>query len=392
MRLAVAPLLVLAACGDPAGDGDAGADAAIHDGAGSDAAALLWYAGTLRALPSVEADLITFVDGLEHPEAGGYLTLDGDRAGRFDAFVDAMLAAVDASLADGRTGDWCAVQALAADAGYGLQRFHDEATGRWLLHGRDLTAAGQAYFFVNPEARRDLVVEAPHEPHDLDTSVEGARIFLALAARALIINKEHRCSDPDPTACDGTTTACAGYYRESDVAHDLASTFHRLHVRFSDGGAGTRFAQLHGFGGGAGDRAEIGDGTYNDVDPDAVSTRFAASLAARVPDPDAVHSCQGATGEPPTGLCGSTNVQGRHTNAPAGDACVDGTPVSGGRFLHIEQDLTLRDDDAADGWSWQQVSDALHDTWPECPLNGAGCALGPPQPAQPDCPCGQVCW
>ena len=111
-----------------------------------------------------------------------------------------------------------------------------------------------------------------------------------------------------------------------------------------------------------------------------------------MPDPDAVHSCQGAAGDPPTGLCGSTNAQGRHTNAPTGDACTDSTTVSGGRFLHVEQDLTLRDDDPIDGWSWQQVSDALHDLWPECALDGGGCALGPAQPAEPDCPCGQACW
>jgi hypothetical protein len=335
-----------------------------------------WHAGTFRQLPSLEDDLASFVAALPHPRDGGYGTLSANRTTRFTAMLEAMFATIDDNRDDGARGDWCAVQALADDAGYQLYRFRDTATGRWFVYGRDRTPYGQAYFFVNPYAKRNLVVEAPHDPYDANTGAQAARVFAVLAAQVVIINKEHRCSDPDPTPCDGVTGACGGFYRESDVAHHTASTFHVLHAWLSDRDPGTRFVQLHGFTGGAADRAEISDGTRNDVDPGSIANVFAANLAARSPVPGAVHSCQAAAGDPPAGKCGSTNVQGRHTNDDAIDACTDGTTQSSGRFLHLEQDAKLRDADDTDGWSWQQIAEALHDTWPEC---SGDCTLGPRQ-------------
>src|SRR4051812_20161241 len=182
----------------PKSSGRAGA-AAAH--ASPLQSTVFWHAGNFRYLPSVSGDLLTFVQGLAHPNSGGYGKLSTTRKTNFNAFLDALFAAIDASLADGSTGDWCGVQTSAAAAGYPVRRFYDTATGRWFVYGYDTTSFGQAYFFVNPFAKRNIVVEVPHEDLEFGTKVEGVRLFRALAARALIVNREHRCSDPDTSAC-----------------------------------------------------------------------------------------------------------------------------------------------------------------------------------------------
>jgi rubredoxin len=245
------------------------------------------------------------------------------------------------------------------------------------VYGFDTTAFGQAYFFINPFAKRDLVIEVPHEGFETGTGPQGAQLFKTLAARALILNKEHRCSDPDPSSCSAATQVCNGAFRESDVAHHAANVFYLLHARYTDRAPGTRFVQLHGFTSAANDIAEIGDGTTGDLVPGSVANVFASALRARVPVPTAVHSCQEASGDPPSGLCGETNVEARYTHQPSSAECPAAAGTSSGRFLHIEQGLTLRDEDDGDGWSRADVADALVATWPECTLNGGtSCSLG----------------
>jgi hypothetical protein len=350
----------------------------------------LWHAGNFRQLPSVQADLVATVAGLAHPNAGAYGTLSTSRTQKFLVFLDGLFTAIDDSLADGDTGDWCSVQAQAADAGYAVRRFRDTVTGRWFVYGYDTTSFGQAYFFINPFAKRNIVIEVPHEGFDLDTAAQGARIFTALAARALIINKEHRCSDSQTTACSGASSGpcTGGTFRRSDVSHEERNTFHILHQHFSDLDGVTKFVQLHGFGGTSSDMAEIADGTTTDVNGSSVSVLFASKLDTYVPSAPAVDSCQQYAGDPPSGLCATTNVQGRYTNGSA-DECTLGTSSSSNRFLHVEQAASLRDTDESDGYSWGDVRDALRDTWPACNMNNGAteCAIGSAQTAYSNLSC-----
>jgi hypothetical protein len=195
-----------------------------------------WDAGNFRALEAMSGDLVTFVQGLEHPNSGGYGRVSPTRQANFTRFLDALFAAVEASLADGATGDWCGVQTAARAAGYAVARFYDTASGRWFVYAYDTTPFGQAYVFINPFAKRNLVIEVPHEDFEPGTKSQGARLFTALAARALLINREHRCSDRNVSPCTGRTTVCNaspcseptgcdGRFRESDVAHHPANTF-----------------------------------------------------------------------------------------------------------------------------------------------------------------------
>jgi hypothetical protein len=261
------------------------------------AVTVFWHAGNFRNLEDMSGDLVTFVQGLEHPNSGSYGKLSSTRQAHFNRFLDALFTAIDASLADGATGDWCGVKTKASAADYAIYRFYDTASGRWFVYANDTTPFGQAYF--NPFAKRNIVIEVPHEGFESGTKTQGARLFKALAARALMINKEHRCSDPDTSACSGKTHVCGGRFRESDVAHHTANTFHLLHMRHTDMDPVTKFVQLHGFDASPGDMAEIGDGTTKDYAPDSVSVLFANNLDKYVPTPTAVDSCQQYVGTPP---------------------------------------------------------------------------------------------
>jgi hypothetical protein len=344
----------------------------------------LWHAGAFRHLPSMSGDLESLVMAFEHPNAGGYGKLSESRADAFTTLLNGLFRAIDDSLADGNAGDWCGVIASANAAGYAVRRFYDTPTGRWFVYGYDTTAAGQSYFLLNPFAKRSLVIEVPHAGFETETDREGVRIFKALAARALLVNKEHRCSARDETTCDGRTTECDGFFRQSDVAHHPANTFMLLHERLTSDSR-SRFAQLHGMAGRIASTrrnvAQIGDGTVSDTNAASVSVTFASHLRRYVPRNHGVHACQAAGTPPSPVLCGETNLQGRQTNAPAQDACTIGTSTMSGRFLHIEQHPSLRDGDDGDGFSWGDVRDALSDTWPACDMNNGAidCELGPVQ-------------
>ncbi len=346
---------------------------------------VFWHAGNFRYLDAItDQDLLTFVQGLAHPNSGGYGKLSSTRTTNFNAFLDSLFTAIADSLADGSTGDWCGVKTKAATAGYAVRRFYDTGTGRWLVYGYDTTSFGQSYFFINPFAKRNIVIEVPHEGYEGGTKVEGVRLFRDLAARALIINKEHRCSDPDTSDCarNQSTAACSdGRIRESDVAHHTANTFYLLHVRYTDMDSVTEFIQLHGMGGSSSDMVEVGDGTTSDYNTGSVSVSFADSLDQYVPTPSAVDSCQGYTGNPPSSLCGETNVEGRYTNGHDASSCPAGAGTDSGRFLHVEQAGALRDDDGSDGWYWGDIRDALLAVWPDCNMNNGAtdCTLGSQQ-------------
>ena len=75
------------------------------DHEGQPASTVLWHAGSFRVLEAMPGDLVTFVQGLEHPNNGGYGKLSTTRTAQFNRFLDALFTAIEASLADGATGD-----------------------------------------------------------------------------------------------------------------------------------------------------------------------------------------------------------------------------------------------------------------------------------------------
>jgi hypothetical protein len=138
------------------------------------ASTVFWHAGNFRDLEDLSGDLVTFVQGLEHPNSGGYGKLSNTRQANFNLFLDTLFTAIEASLADGTTGDWCGVKTKARAADYAIARFYDTDSGRWFVYAYDTTPFGQAYFFINPFAKRNIVVEVPHEGFESGTKIQGA--------------------------------------------------------------------------------------------------------------------------------------------------------------------------------------------------------------------------
>lgn len=372
-----------------------------------------WHEGNFRYLPAPRSgDIAAFVASLEHPDDVSYVPLSPTRGGYFNAFVTALLAAIDASVQNGDNGDWCGVMAAADRAGYAVERFYDNgidpATNsprdRWFVYGYDKTTAGQAYFFINPGAKRDIVIEVPHastsEVAETHTDKQGVNMLVGLAARALLLNKAHRCTAPVASVCGGQSAVCNekyegpdNVYRSSDVAHTLDNSFHILHTRYSSRSTQTRFVQLHGMQSDDGEIMLASDGSTvkGSSRSNSVSGLFVDALMARVGSAlggnARASSCQrdGLEGFPD--LCATHNVQGRTTNRSSSAlTCQSATETSSNRFLHLEQKLNLRTADLTNRW----VEQAVRTVWPACNMtsNALDCALGPPQsrPIGPVCP------
>lgn len=358
---------------------------------GSGACVAQWEQGSFRTLSDGNPDdltLLEFVTGLPHGTT--FTPFDAARQAAFDTFVDAMMAASAAGLADHAAPDWCNVAQLAYAAGYDVTRFHDWATGRWLVYSYDMEGTGHGYFFFNPEPRRALAIEAPHigSPGSIgedDTEREGVYLFETLGARALLLNGADRCSGGTSGTCGGNYTddVCGANtdgdpYHESDVAHSVTNAFHRFHARL-DAVQVNRFVQLHGQSA-SGKAVTANDGRNDHTNStNSMANDFKAELEAL--DSGNVFTTKSCQDGSATTLCGETNVQGRLTaDGPANGTCfyagTDGT-----RFLHLEQGtgFLAAGSSTPVSKSWPEIADALRPITP-C-LQSASCddAL----PAQP---------
>jgi hypothetical protein len=309
---------------------------------------LQWESGTFSHLPMRGAgDLATYVDLWAHPQS--YTALTAERATQVGAMFDAIDTAITAMLGGALSVNWCAAVDAAGSASYLLGRYYDTASSRWFIIGEDSSGTGQAYFIINPEPKRDLIVEAPHVYNtntklEGRTDTEGVRILQQTLGRALLINGADRCQGKDGS-CGGTFSSdnvCppssdGDPYRESDVGHNTDNAFHVLHQKFNDVAARTRFVQLHG-----NDDTRLPRGGLSVSDgrtsPHAASlaTLFVTNIQT-LPTGALAASAVNDCATEANILCGYRNVQGRYTN-DATASCNGGTMLQGGtRFLHLEQ-------------------------------------------------------
>jgi hypothetical protein len=226
----------------------------------------------------------------------------------------------------------------ALDAGYGLC-----AEGSMLLWSAP-SASGHAALALrtHPEAI-DLIVETPHSFFDANTLGEGVVVFERSGARALLSSGTHRCASDSFSGCAGSTPVCAltstEDFRISDMAHTETSFFHAAHVALSEGLPETTVVQLHMF---LEPGASVSNGTSDPTTPDTPSARLVEALAEALPT-QLVTSCNdyGAGNDIPR-VCGTSNTQGRHLNGSS-DACQESGPAASGRFIHLEQNLSVID-------------------------------------------------
>ena len=211
---------------------------------------------------------------------------------------------------------------------------------------------------VAPSPARDLVVEAPHPIFDTNTEVQSAAVFLASGARLLAIAGAHRCADTQASTCSGTTDACGATapYRVSDAAHTDALPLFAVHALVSQTFSGT-FLQLHG-NAEACPQALVSDcsGSWSDAGPAAA---LASALLSR-----GVSIGQCGAGFPTTAcdLCGTDNVEARMTAGSTAACTSNGSTY--GRFVHVEQQLSLRADPDGGAGGYQPLVDAVVAAFP----------------------------
>jgi hypothetical protein len=377
------------------------------------------YEKVISVLPEISGDLVAFLNSRAmHPDS--YQIPSSERIAAFEAWVTDVLDGVD-RMRRGESVDWCAVAgAKATAAGYTLYRFHDSGpgrTGRYFLLGQDTSTGNQqAPFVINPEARRNIVIEAPHVPNDPGSGVGAARVFTSdLAPRALILNGASRCSLPlsvAPAECAGTTAQCTGVqapFPRSDMAHTIHTLFHSFHKLLSDRPPPTdrpfalpvRFAQFHT----APAEPVISTGTSDQNQPSAISNTIKTLLAKRVAC--RIHSCNdgndGTPGDSILGVasnneCADFNPQALYTNTGGSLDCNSQNPMRGNnRWIQIEGAFDwLSTNTTVDGTAprpgWFQIMDAMRDpaAWGLCDLTCEGgyqCSLGPAQLPAARTPC-----
>jgi hypothetical protein len=370
------------------------------------------YENVISVLPELSGDLVAFLNSPEmHPNS--YQIPSLERIAAFEAWVTEVLDGVD-RMRRGESVGWCSIAArAAATAGYTLYRFHDSGpnrTGRYFLLALDISTSNQqAPFVINPTARRNIVLEAPHVPTDPGSGVGAARVFTSdLAPRALILNGAMRCSLPVsavPAECAGTTAQCSSPlqapFPRSDMAHAVHTLFHGFHKVLSDRptppdrpfALPARFAQFHT----AAAEPVIATGTSDPNQPGAISNTIKTLLAKRVAC--RVHSCNdgddGTSGDSVLGRasnneCADFNPQALYTNTGGSLDCSSQNPMIGSnRWIQIEGNFDwLSTNTTVDGTAnragWFQIMDALRDpqAWGLCDLTCEGgyeCSLGPAQ-------------
>jgi hypothetical protein len=239
-----------------------------------------------------------------------------------------------------------AVQQRASALGMELVEFVDTVSQQryWLLRASSaFRGEGRGYYFVPHKPRRDLVLQAPHPSYDLSTARQGGYLLRQLAPRLLMVASLHRCNSRQKTPCSGSTGACSGSYRLSDVAHSTQTHFHLAHRAVVDHFPRLPVLQLHGFAYKAGDPSAIlSDGTSFTASSSSLVLRLrdALNVQLKAQKMSLARSCN----DPRDGqsrLCGGTNVQGRYSNGSS-QPCSQSAPQSKGTFLHLEQRLDLR--------------------------------------------------
>ena len=289
-------------------------------------------------IETVEVPLAAWLASRDHalPNTLPDFAVDEMRLAAFRGFADALAAA-----------DWTKARQLAGPLHYQLVAIHERSD--WFVVASDNGGQGRGpTLVINASPRRDLVVEAPHEPFEPGTAEQAAVLLSELGGRAAIVSGAHRCASRSFTSCDGRTAVCGSLegYRDSDPAHNTGTLFHAAHLAFSEHWRSAIFISLHGMKedtSGVGTSLIISNGAHNaDREAKTVATKLRLALERPMGEPGRVVSCNLPADDAYNyrKLCGFTNVQGREINGDA-DACRGSVDSGTGRFIHLEQDWSI---------------------------------------------------
>lgn len=235
--------------------------------------------------------------------------------------------------------------------GFELLELH-EGRHRYYLSREPLhrPIRGWGLYVLNPHASRPILIEAPHPENDRHTNEQAIRLTRKLDTLGLFISTSYRCATNIRSRCSGHTRACGHKqrwtrFRISDMGHTDRSVFQAAHEALFESADDVVAVQLHGFSRRPGRRMHIiiSDGTMGRrvrSDP-RLSNQLAGLLRKQIGRPKVVMSCNDPRDRRRVPLCGTTNVQGRHSNGSK-DPCRKRARRSRNRFLHIEQSLDAR--------------------------------------------------
>lgn len=192
---------------------------------------------------------------------------------------------------------------------------------------------GWGAFMVDAAATREISHQAPHPLADLNTENESIGVFGGTNSRSWLMAGAHRLAASGSNSCQSS-------YGASDAAHAINNMFHATNIELMAfyGGNDWQAIQWHGM---AADtcstNAFLSHGRAVDPAAGDKNLLLANSMLGYHPTWDIetpVSSCS---------LNATDNVQGRLINGVA-EASVCGTAASSynGKFLHIEQDLSMR--------------------------------------------------
>ncbi|MCG8558727.1 MAG: hypothetical protein MI824_02900 [Hyphomicrobiales bacterium] len=291
------------------------------------------------SLEVAEAPLADWVARQDHAPAGSLkdFRITAETAATFRDMLRAMMA-----------GRWPDAVQSGGRIGYGLASI--EEGGTWFVVAGDASGRGrEPAIVVNTRPTLDLIVGVPHAAHERGTPEQAALLVAKAGARAAILSGAHRCASRSFVACDGRTRVCGARqpYRTSDVAHNPRSLFHLAHEVMAKAWPGAVVVSLHGMRtdkSGVRTSVILSDGTRTpDPRRKSYATRLRYKLAEVFRTPGAVVSCEVTADRryKPRRLCGTTNVQGRHVNGDR-DVCKGGVARGTGRFIHMEQDRSVR--------------------------------------------------
>ena len=253
-------------------------------------------------------------------------------------------------------GNYSLANSYADDFGYRLVIFSDNTTLRtyYILEKQSLSENYWGMFVYNPSASRPrLFIQAPHPKYDMNTGLQGTYIFQYQDCVALYISGTHRCNSETESDCSGTSSVCgsSGSYRISDQPHNVDGTLQITTEVFENNIDNLIVIQPHGFAKGDNDPDLImSNGTHYTPSPDYLALIRNSLLVID----DALTFKIAHIDTDWDRLVALTNTQGRLINNSS-NPCTSSASSTSGRFIHIEQALSLRDSEAAR----KKLSDAI---------------------------------
>jgi len=225
----------------------------------------------------------------------------------------------------------------AANLDYILCRDPDDFTVvRWEPR---LEGTGTARFALRLGKSRSIIIGVPHGRFELYTMTQGVELFENLAARALIVNGAHRCTNTSYGSTKGQTAVCGKweFFRDSDLAHAKNSVYQWVHEILVDRYTSDWVISIHGKSGAG---IHVSNGTTCAIGESTPSARLIVEMRKdAILRTEGIKSCNLFPGvrKITSDLCGTSNVQGRYLNGHDSNC-----KTANDRFIHIEQPINVR--------------------------------------------------